>query len=129
MRSGVGLLLLAQVWAAPRIAPPVAAGLPVAASWASEAPTAADEYALIAGTVFRPSGHSFPGVEVTLQPEQGKAQKTRSSPRGEFSFRVPAKAGRYTVIVKAAGHRSESKPVEVHADERVDISFLMESEK
>ena len=93
------------------------------------AAVAADEYALIIGTVFRPSGHSFPGVEVTLQPEQGKVQKTRSSPRGEFSFRVPAKAGRYTVSVKAAGHRSENKPVEIHADERVDISFLMESEK
>ncbi|MCX6596845.1 MAG: carboxypeptidase-like regulatory domain-containing protein [Acidobacteria bacterium] len=90
---------------------------------------AAEEYALIAGTVFRASGHAFPGVEVTLQPEQGKVQKTRSSPRGEFTFRVPPKAGRYTVSVKAAGHRSESKPVEVQADERVDLSFLMESDK
>ena len=90
---------------------------------------AADEYALIAGTVFRASGHAFPGVEVTLQPEQGKVQKTRSSPRGEFTFRVPPKPGRYTVSVKAAGHRSESKPVTVQADERVDLSFLMEPDK
>jgi hypothetical protein len=92
-------------------------------------PCWADEYALIFGTVFRSSGHALSGAEVTLQPEGGKTQKTRSSPRGEFTFRVPAKPLRYTVTVKAAGFKSESKPVNVQADERVDLTFLLENEK
>jgi hypothetical protein len=92
-------------------------------------PALADEYALIYGTVFRPTGHAMAGAEVLLRPEGGKVQKTKSSPRGEFTFRVPAKALRYTVTVKAAGFKTESKPVSVQADERVDVTFLLENEK
>jgi len=92
-------------------------------------PGFADEYALIYGTVFRPTGHAMAGAEVLLQPEGGKVQKSRSSPRGEFTFRVPAKPLRYTVTVKAAGFKTESKPVSVQADERVDVTFLLENEK
>jgi len=92
-------------------------------------PALADEYALIYGTVFRPTGHAMAGAEVLLQPEGGKVQKSRSSPRGEFTFRVPAKPLRYTVTVKAAGFKTESKPVSVQADERVDVTFLLENEK
>lgn len=91
---------------------------------------AADEYGLVFGTVYRPSGHAFAGVEVVLQSEAGgKPQKTKTSPRGEFTFRVPAKPQRYTVSVKAPGHKAESKPVEIQGDERVDLSFLLDAEK
>lgn len=89
----------------------------------------ADDFALIIGSVFRPSGHSLAGADVTLQPESGKPQKTKSSPRGEFSFRVPAKPLRYTVTVKARGYQTESKSVSILADERTDLTFLLEAEK
>lgn len=92
-------------------------------------PALADEYALIYGTVFRPTGHAMPGAEVVLQSDGGKALKTKSSARGEFTFRVPAKPLRYTVTVKAAGFKTESKSVSVQADERVDVTFLLENEK
>jgi len=92
-------------------------------------PGLSDEYALIYGTVFRPTGHAMAGADILLQPEGGKVQKAKSSPRGEFTFRVPAKPLRYTVTVKAAGFKTESKPVSVQADERVDVTFLLENEK
>lgn len=69
------------------------------------------------------------GADVLLQPDGGKVQRTKSSSRGEFTFRVPAKPVRYTVTVKAAGFKTESKPVSVQADERVDVTFLLENEK
>lgn len=91
---------------------------------------AADEYALIAGTVFRPEGSAFPRVEVSLESEAAKKpQKVRTDSRGEFTFRVPAKPARYNVNVKVAGFRNETRPVEILGDERVDISILLEKEK
>lgn len=90
----------------------------------------ADDYALVAGTVFNPNGSALPRAEVILQAEAGgKPQKMRSDARGEFSFRVPARPGRYNVSVKVAGFRSETKLVSIQGDERVDISILLEMEK
>ena len=95
----------------------------------------ADEYAIIAGTVFRETGHAFPGAEITLEgvPGEGekkpKGQKQVSTFRGEFSFRVAAKPMRYTVSVKAPGYRAQQKPVTVQGDERIDITVLLEREK
>lgn len=98
--------------------------------WLSCVALAADSYALIVGTVFRPNGSALPGAEVMLQPEAGgKQQKVRTDARGEFTFRVPAKPARYNVNVKVAGYRSEPKAVSVQGDERVDISILLEPEK
>lgn len=96
---------------------------------------AADDYAIIAGTVFRDTGHACPGAEVILEsvPSEGekksKPQKQISTFRGEFSFRVPAKPMRYTVSVKASGYRPQSKPVTIQGDERIDISVLLDREK
>lgn len=90
---------------------------------------AADDYALIFGTVFRPNGTALPAAEIALQGPSGKPRKTRTGARGEFAFRVPAKPLRYTVSVKAAGFRPESKEVAIQADERADVTFLLEAEK
>ena len=91
---------------------------------------AAEEYALIAGTVFRPNGTAFPRVEVMLESEAGgKPQKTKSDARGEFSFRVPAKQARYNVNVQVTGFRKESRSVSIQGDERVEVSILLELEK
>jgi hypothetical protein len=97
---------------------------------------AADEYALIAGTVFGPSGHAFAGAEVAIQGAvadgrggKPKPIKVRTSARGEFAVRLPARRQRYTVVVSAQGFRREEKTVEIQSDERVDLSFLLETGK
>ncbi len=89
-----------------------------------------DAYALIAGSVFRESGHAFPGVEVKLAPAQKskkfKPQSVRTTPRGEYAFRLPAEAMDYEVSVAVSGYRPESKRVKIVGDERVDENFLLE---
>lgn len=96
----------------------------------------AEPYALIVGTVFRESGLSLPGAEVTVSPlpdAQGKrgsrkAKRVRavSDARGEFAIRVPAGPLRYTVSVKASGHLAQEKEVSIQGDERVDLFFRLE---
>ena len=92
-----------------------------------------EAYALIAGTVFRPTGQSMPSVEVLLTPEPGdpkakkpKPQRQTSTFRGEFTFRVPAKPMRYTLSVRSSGYQPLTKTVEVAGDERQDVSLMLE---
>jgi hypothetical protein len=100
---------------------------------AKDKPKPPEAYAVIAGTVFRENGASFPGIEVSLEPgpqvPKLKKQKTASSLRGEFTFRVPAREGSYTLVVKAPGYRMERKSVSISGDERVSVSILLEPEK
>lgn len=95
---------------------------------------AAEPYALIAGSVFRPNGASMPSVEVTLSAEpdeqkgkKPKARKQTSNFRGEFTFRVPAKPMRYTLSVRSSGYKPLTKTVQVAGDERQDVSLMLES--
>ena len=95
---------------------------------------AEEAYALIAGSVFRPNGASMPSVEVTLSAEpdeqkgkKPKARKQTSNFRGEFTFRVPAKAMRYTLSVRSSGYKPLTKTVQVAGDERQDVSLMLES--
>src|SRR5579863_1526698 len=56
--------------------------------------------AVIAGTVFRDPGFAQPGASVVLALKSAPAKKLRhqiSSPRGEFTFRIPAGPNRYLV--------------------------------
>jgi hypothetical protein len=101
---------------------------------------APQEYAIVAGTVFRDSGLALPEAEITLEivdPSAGepkpksKVKKLRavSSPRGEFSFRVPPVAMKYKVTVAAKGFRPAEKIVEIEgASERVDATFSLSPE-
>ena len=85
--------------------------------------------AVVAGTVFRETGHALRGAEITVAaPAGGKKGQWKgvSDVRGEFAVRIPVGAGRYTVTVKAEGYRTQEKPVTVAADERAEFSFLME---
>lgn len=108
----------------------VAAALATALA-AGEKPSA---YAVIIGTVFRESGHAFAGVEVALTAipptpgpaKKAKAQKLVASGRGEVVFRVPPGPMRYTLTVKAKGYKPLSKTVDIQAEERQDVSFLLE---
>ena len=87
-------------------------------------------YAVIAGAVFRESGHAFAGADVELVPDQpskkNKKQTTRANGRGEFAFRVPAEPGEYSLSVKISGYRPESKRVKIVGDERVEQNFLLD---
>jgi hypothetical protein len=92
----------------------------------------AETWAVIAGTVFREPGFALPGAEVTLEPEQpgGKNNKVKrqqaiSNSRGEFAFRVPAVALRYTVSVRARGYQAEEKTAEIQGEQRVDVYFSL----
>ncbi|MCC6585603.1 MAG: carboxypeptidase regulatory-like domain-containing protein [Bryobacterales bacterium] len=85
--------------------------------------------AVVAGTVFRNTGHALRGAEVSVtSSERGKKGEWKgfSDSRGEFAVRIPAGGASYTVIIKAEGFRTQQKSVTVSADERIDLSFLME---
>jgi hypothetical protein len=90
------------------------------------------QYALIAGTVFTDTGLALRGAGVQLipGPQESRKHKTRkleavSDSRGEFAFRVPAAAGRYTVRVRRDGFEPQEKTVTITGDERVDVSFQL----
>lgn len=92
-----------------------------------------EPYALIAGTVFKPPGVAMASAEVVLAPvaddkggKKPKTQKQTSNFRGEFSFRVAAKAMRYTLSVRVSGYKPLEKTVEIAGDERQDVSLLLE---
>lgn len=94
--------------------------------------------AVIAGTVFREPGFALAGAEIDLQPEPGpeasnkrkiKPMKVHSDSRGEFSFRVPAVAMRYTVRVRATGYLEEKKAVTIQGEERQDVFVTLKASK
>jgi len=92
-----------------------------------------DSYALVAGTVFRDPGFALPGARVTLtpDPEPGqstkiKKQKAVADARGEFVFRVPTAPMRYKVTAEADGLKTQEKPAQIQAAERVELFFSLE---
>ena len=92
-------------------------------------------YAVIAGTVFRDSGFTLRGAEVTLEPvpdpksrKKPKKMTALSDTRGEFAFRLPAEPLRYTVTVRAEGFKAQQKGVSIQGEERVDVFFQLDSE-
>jgi hypothetical protein len=103
------------------------------ASAAPSVAAAASSYSIISGTVFQQSGFALPEAQITLEPEGSAAagKKTRklatvSSPRGEFTFRVPPVEARYKVTVTAKGFATASKIVETHGgEERVEATFTL----
>ncbi len=92
-----------------------------------------EKFGVIAGTVFQQSGFSLQGATIMLTPtpEEGgeintkDIQKTVSDRRGEFSFRVPAGAMRYTVRVEAEGWQPAEKTVESQWDQKVGVTFRL----
>lgn len=92
-----------------------------------------ERYGVIAGTVFQNSGFLLRGARVTLTPvppdgskvKKKDIQETVTDNRGEFAFRVPAGAMRYTIRVEADGWEPAEKTVEVQWDQRVDTVFRL----
>ncbi|MEO8100035.1 MAG: carboxypeptidase-like regulatory domain-containing protein [Acidobacteriota bacterium] len=103
--------------------------LPVLASGQGKSKRPQPEpYAIVAGTVFLDSGRSQPGAKVVLsrkqQPEK-KLQEQISSPRGEFSFRVPPGPANYLITATLKGFEPASKEVEIVAQEQVHKTLLL----
>ena len=95
-----------------------------------------EPYGLVAGTVFREPGFALPGAQVTVvaNPEQGqtpvkiKKMQALSDVRGEFAFRVPPVAMRYTIHVSANGYHPEEKSVSIQGEERTEATFQLRRE-
>ena len=127
-RSGInamrGLILAAAV---------LACILPV---HAAKKKNAAENYSLIAGTVFSASGYALPDADVALTPDpqpdnaplKVKKLQAVSNSRGEFAFRVPPGAMHYIVSASAKGYRAAQKPVILEGEERVDIALQLDPE-
>ena len=98
--------------------------------------TPVEAYAVVGGTVFRDPGFALPGAEVTLSvavdldQEQSKIKKltATSDSRGEFAFRVPTRALKYTVRVTFKGYLTQQKQVSVEGEQRVDATFTLSPE-
>jgi hypothetical protein len=96
-----------------------------------KASEAAQPFAMIAGTVFRPPGFALPGAQVQVEPEsEGKSKKikTVSDSRGEFAIRVPPVSMKYTVTVTSNGYQAQQKTVAIEGEQRKDLSFQLEPE-
>ena len=122
-RSGTSLLALLAIL------------LPAAAE-AGKRKAGQEVYALVAGTVFQESGFSLPNANVTLSadstpdgaPVKVKRMQAVSDSRGEFVFRVPQAAMRYTVKVTAAGFEPQQKTINIQGEERGEVTFQLQRE-
>ena len=91
---------------------------------------AAGPAAVLAGTVFKDAGFAMRGAEVvaaTQPPAKKQEWKAVTDGRGEFFLRLPAGPASYNVVVTAAGYRRQEKAVTFAAEERIDLTFLLES--
>jgi len=94
-----------------------------------------EPFALIAGSVFRDTGFSLAGAELTVEPApeaktppKFKRIKTVTDARGEFAVRVSSAPMRYTVSVKARRYRPDKKEVSIEGEGRVELFFRLEPE-
>lgn len=135
----VGLALLAAA---------LSAGSPFA--WADRKKPEGGASAIVGGSVFRDAGFALRGAEVTAtlaaaaspgaeagieaaapskKQKKPAMWKAASDARGEFILRLPAGPGRYNVTVRAVGYKPQEKQVTFAADERQDLTFLLESDR
>lgn len=117
------------LWCAPFLLAPIGLG-------AAKKKAPPEHYGLVAGTIFRDPGFALPGAEVTLIPDPASGQAepmikkltASSDSRGEFVFRVPTAAMRYTVHVSLKGYAPQQKTVSIEGEQRVDATFTLQPE-
>ena len=93
----------------------------------------AQPYAVLGGTVFRESGLALPGADVMIAPDPQPGQvpvriqnpRAISDTRGEFAFRVPTTAMRYTVSAKAKGFEARQKSADIEGEVRIDVTLVL----
>lgn len=88
----------------------------------------AEPYAIVAGTVFRDPGFAQPGASVVLALKSAptkKLQQQMSSPRGEFSFRVPPGPHSYLVTATLKGFQIARQEIEIQGQEQINATLLL----
>jgi Carboxypeptidase regulatory-like domain len=88
----------------------------------------AQPYAIVAGTVFRDPGFAHAGASVVLALKSAptkKLQQQTSSPRGEFSFRVPPGPKAYLVTATLKGFQAAREEIEIQGQEQVNATLLL----
>ena len=88
----------------------------------------AEHYAVVSGTVFRDPGFAQPGASVTLALKSAPAKKLQhqiSSPRGEFTFRVPASPNRYLITATLKGFQTAREEIEIQDQEQINATLLL----
>jgi hypothetical protein len=84
--------------------------------------------AVIAGTVFRDPGFAQPGASVFLSLKSAPAKKLQhqlSSPRGEFTFRIPPGPNRYLVTATLKGFQTAREEIEIQDQEQINATLLL----
>ena len=92
-----------------------------------------EPYGVLAGTVFLESGRALAGAEVTIAPDPQPGQtavkirdnKAVSDHRGEFAFRVPVSAMRYTVRAQLKGFQPQQKSVDMEGEVHTDVTLIL----
>ena len=90
-----------------------------------------EPYAIVAGTVFRDPGFAQPGASVVLALKSAPAKKLQhaiSSPRGEFSFRVPTGPNSYVVTATLKGFQTAREEIEIQGPEQINATLLLVAE-
>jgi Carboxypeptidase regulatory-like domain len=88
----------------------------------------AEPYAIVAGTVFRDPGFAQAGASVVLALKSAptkKLQQQTSSPRGEFSFRVPPGPKTYLVTATLKGFQAAREEIEIQGQEQINATLLL----
>jgi len=94
----------------------------------AQAKQKAEPEAVIAGTVFRDPGFAQPGASVVLALKSAPAKKLQrliSSPRGEFTFRVPAGANSYVVSATLKGFQTARQEIDIQGEEQINATLLL----
>ncbi len=87
-----------------------------------------EPHAVVAGTVFRDPGFAQPGAFVVLALKSAPAKKLQqqiSSPRGEFSFHVPASPQTYLVTATLKGFQTAREEIEIQGEEQINATLLL----
>lgn len=87
-----------------------------------------EPHAVIAGTVFRDPGFAQPGASVVLALKSAPAKKLQqqiSSPRGEFSFHVPASPQSYLVTATLKGFQTAREEIQIQGEEQINATLLL----
>src|SRR5665213_131949 len=88
----------------------------------------AEPHAVITGTVFRDPGFAQPGASVVLALKSApgkKLQRQISSPRGEFTFRVPAGHNTYLLTATLKGFQAAREEIEIQGEEQINATLLL----
>lgn len=88
----------------------------------------AEPDAVIAGTVFRDPGFAQPGASVVLTLKSAPRKRLQhqiSSPRGEFTFRVPAGPSSYVVTASLKGFETAREEIDIQGQEQINATLLL----